>query len=339
MLKVRLLQLDGLKGICAVAVFISHYSLTLYKVSPDWTYSYFSRSFFLWFEGDTAVNVFILVSSLLSLISLERKPADEILLKRYLRIMLPVAVILLIMGVANALGLLYNSELGHLSNNDWLTTDSLTYNGLKEAIFCSPLGIHHEWLNVLWMLGYIFLGTIISIILHICLKNVRLLKLLFVLFFFAIVCKYYNMYYANVLWAYLLYRYINSTHKSYKNDFSISILSLFLLLYTEFLPKEEIYEVLRAICLVNITMFFSFFSKMLSSRFFTWLGKYSMEIYILQLPIFYTISSYLWLKTQDMFINSIATISATVFLSIAFQKIVSKNCDIISNRIVKWLKQ
>ena len=74
----RLNNIDGLKGICAIAVFVAHFCGAFAPVEPA-IQLYYSRMFFRWFDGNPAVDVFIILSTFLACRSLERQNLQEIL--------------------------------------------------------------------------------------------------------------------------------------------------------------------------------------------------------------------------------------------------------------------
>lgn len=271
----RIRSLDGLKGVCAIAVFISHFALAFYKVFPAWSEYYFQRPCFQWFEGDTAVNVFILISSFLVVSSLQKTSVQDVLLKRYFRLLLPSAVVLLIMGILYGCNLLHNKELGELCSNSWLVGGELSFTGLLKAILFSPLGYYFEWMNVLWMMGYIYWGTILVVCLKLAFQDMVLKKQLLSLFVLCLFFCKYDPYYINVLWGYTLWIIMNQGatlfHTASFHRFVCSfipIISLAGLLLMDFAPKIECWNLLRSICLVNLALLSPLCAKLLSWSLF-----------------------------------------------------------------------
>lgn len=80
------------------------------------------------------------------------------------------------------------------------------------------------------------------------------------------------------------------------------------------------------------------FGKVLSFKLFTWLGTHSMAIYLIHLPLIYSLSCFLWLKTGDMYLITIVTSFLLIILSVVYHKFVENPIYANLNSMVNWVK-
>lgn len=262
----RLNNIDGVKGICAIAVFVAHFCGTFAPVEPA-IQLYYSRMFFRWFDGNPAVDVFIILSTFLACRSLERQNLQEILIKKYLRIALPISVVLIAIGCLKYCGFLYNGQVGQMIGNDWLRGYPLDYYQLPLTLIISPFGKDYGWMNTLWMLKYIMISPIVILALRSITNNLTVFKKSLV-----------------ILVIYLIFRNVD-------------------------------------VYLINILY-----------------GTHSMAIYLIHLPLIYSLSCFLWLKTGDMYLITIITSVALIILSVVYHKFVENPIYAKLNSMVNWIK-
>lgn len=290
--EVHLDWVDGLKGISAIIVVINHTICTLVGAAmlyqPDQPPIIHNL-----YDGNFAVSIFIILSSILICHGLE-KHRDNILkryhylvLKRYFRILIPVGFIVIVMYLSNILGLFYAEEYGTKTGNDWLMGQYIELKDLFGCVFAAPLGKCYKVLNVGWMLGYIFIATFWVILMDILTygksEKVKLILLL--------ICYYValriDFYYINVVAGFGLYSFRNYIGKTpWKWILIIGAIVGFVV--SDFIKYTEMWNMLRAILLVTMVFCSVFLQKLLSFKLLKWLGKISLNIYLLQLFVLYT---------------------------------------------------
>lgn len=330
----RISYLDGAKGLCALFVLFAHYCMTFGYVSPECS-TYLGRTCFQFLASKTAVYVFISLSIYLCLLQLKNKAAKDIILKRYFRIAIPAAVALVILCGLKISGLLFNHEMP--TGNAWLVKDLMSIRDLPFAILESPLGKSNGWLNVVWMLSYILFGTMLAVITNLALSGIRLVKQIIILLFFALVVCHYDLIWLNFFFAYFFYLYKENI-STRKRDMWISIVSVTLLLVLDLFPRVDVPNLLRSICLVSLILCSINVQKILSWKPLVFLGAISFEIYLLQLPVLYSFSCWLWLSVPNIWINIICTLSVLLILSTLISRYVNAPINKLLNNFVSWIK-
>lgn len=203
--------IDGLKGLCILIVVLHHIVLAVSGLEGFSAFPPFAR---LFFNGNFAVNIFIILSAMLTCYGLERRRGDRlgaytaILSKRYFRLFYPVALIMLVMKLSNVTGLSYANAYGTLTHNGWLLNASDdSWKNVLVGMLISPLGLGGPILNVSWMLGYVFFGTLLIVAIDIimCEKSRTGKALIYGLLL--LLCYRYDPYYVNVVAAHIFWRF------------------------------------------------------------------------------------------------------------------------------------
>ena len=197
----RLDWVDGLKGISALIVVLQHTLVTIFglSVSNGFRIPILHN---LW-DGNFAVSVFIILSTLLTCYGINghRKSIvdwySNVVLKRYFRIMIPTGFVMLLMFIANMFGL-YADGFG-----EPVSLDSFIH--LPGNILFAPLGGGFDILFVTWMLKYVFLGTMWTIILDLLLYKRRVVGQLVLLIFCCYFAYKIDFYYMNIIAGYAIY--------------------------------------------------------------------------------------------------------------------------------------
>ena len=333
----KIKNIDGLKGICAIAVFFSHLCAAFAPVEPT-IQLYYNRMFFRWFDGNPAVDVFIILSTFLACRSFERQNLQDILIKKYLRIALPISVVLIAIGCLKYCGFFYNEQVGQMIGNDWLRGYPLDYFQLPLTLIISPFGKDYGWMNTLWMLKYIMISPIVILALKSITNHLTIFKKSLVILVIYLIFRNVDVYLINILYGFVLYEF-NKQETSIRLKSIIGITSLILLFLMDLAPhKDLVLNVCRAICLVNLVLMSPMFAKVFSFKLFTWLGTHSMAIYLIHLPLIYSLSCYLWLKTGDIYLITIITTVALIILSVVYHKFVENPIYAKLNSMVNWIK-
>lgn len=208
----HILWVDGMKGLCAIIV-VTHHLFIMGHGEPYYKGNFLLFTPFLrdFINGPLAVSIFIFLSALLTCHGLKRKEENRlraytaILSKRYFRLLFPVGLIVLLMKVSNELGWSYAEQYGRLTQNEWLQGQNTTWIHLPHSIFLAPLGGCGAILNVAWMLGYVFFGTILVIAIDIIMQEKSRRAQIFLYVLMLVIAYRYDPYYMNVVVAYALY--------------------------------------------------------------------------------------------------------------------------------------
>ena len=333
----KLKSIDGLKGICAVAVFVTHFCAAFAPTEPS-IQPYCSRVLFKWFDGNPAVDIFIIISAFLACRSLGRQNFQVVFIKKYLRIAIPVGVILISLACLKIAGCLYHEQVGKMMGNDWLRWYPTDYYQLLIALVTSPFGIDFAWMNTLWMLKYIMISPLLIWGINSTIEKVSFPKKCLILFLLYIIFRNIDIYLINILYGYLLYNF-HKRNVDHRYIFFISIFSFGLLIALDFWQGNDLMiNICRAICLVNLALLSPIFIKFFSLRLFTWLGSLSMAIYLIHLPLIYSLSCYIWLNKGSLLLNVAITSVSLILLAILYNKYIEKPIYTRLGLLVDWIK-
>lgn len=353
--------IDGLKGSCAIIVLVYHVALTLFGLDGfDKLYTSMWPGVRALLDGSLAVSVFIIMSAMLTAAGIERRRLRggdvyrQILTKRYFRIMLPVAVVLVLMKSATALGLSYAGTYGLATGNEWLTDRSDEgWRYLPWAILLSPMGQCRGLLNVTWMLGYVFIGTFVTVCIDLMVRGrSRRGRVLVYAFTLTLIMALAHStdpsyaYYSNAVVGYMLYHEkpitgLNSMGGGKKYTNFPVVICLLLFVAFDLKGGRGITNVIKAWTLVITVSQCISAQRLISCRLLCWLGKLSMNIYLLHLLVCYAVvcriaplhASYMDLLQMDAL-----AILLTVALAWVFTRYVEPVTTWITNRIMVWLE-
>lgn len=341
----RLNWVDGLKGVSAIIVVLNHIVCTLIGTSIFYEPSQPPLVHNL-YDGNFAVSIFIILSSILVCHSLNSyrdnilKRYHILILKRYFRLLVPVGSIVIIMYLSNLCGLFYAEEYGAKIGNGWLMGQYIELKDLFGCVFAAPLGKCYKVLNVGWMLGYVFFATFWVIAMDI-LTYGKSMKVKLVL----LICCYYlafriDFYYINVVFGFSLYNFRNYLSKTPWNwIFLFGAISGFII--SDLIKYTEMWNMLRAILVVTMVVCSGVLQKLFSLTLLKWLGKISLNIYLLQLFILYLYTC----RVADIMPDTLTTqiflyVSSLLLIIIiawAFSKYLEPYLNLIVNFITKKL--
>lgn len=166
----KIKYLDGMKGLGALMVYLSHYKLMAFPAPNCFHDSYFAT---LFMSGGFAVALFLIISGFTAWLSVERKINDmnligKMVVNRYFRFAVPFGIVFSLMYMAWYVGLFsWHTQAGSLSGSEPLRTAFWQVNivGFVKAVLLSPINPDF-WDAPLWMMKYVFLGTYIAILLR-----------------------------------------------------------------------------------------------------------------------------------------------------------------------------
>ena len=322
----RIEYIDGMKGIAAISIFSWHFALaTGYIFMPlDGLCNHPITKLLI--DGCVAVCLFILLSGYSNALSMRRKCLNvqfvkKTIAKRYLRLAVPIAPILIVIFMMRCCGLMCNYDYAQ-----WASWDSAThcYNvstmnhllpfRLIKAILLSPMGDTTGVEMPTWMLKYILIGSYIVLMLHVLTYNMRMRNKIGIACFVMFICGYMiSPYYIPMIVGFILLianPYLQQTQYKY----IISVISFGFAIYCYyFIPKIKfpLNGVVTAIFLFIAVMTNPILQKLLSLGIFKKLGKVSFMVYLVHMPIICSFSHYLFMHLP---IKDMATLSLVVYL-------------------------
>lgn len=202
----RLFYIDGIKGVSSIIVVLAHVRCAFSTVSANPGKGFPGSFLSDIYNGKMAVAIFVIVSAfIMAQICKDETRYQSLLLKRYFRLLVPCVLPILLMVLCFYTPLGYNDELGKQLNNEWLRwwPAGLTWKNLPLSILGAPVGEAWEWVNVMWMLKYVFLTPFIIVILEIALRNIRPIARITVLVLCLLVSYKYDVWVATIFLGYI----------------------------------------------------------------------------------------------------------------------------------------
>ncbi|ACC71046.1 acyltransferase [Paraburkholderia phymatum] len=317
----RVEEIDGIRGWAALCVVVFHVCLeTFSKLHPHFV----NPSSFFFFDGPMAVYVFFILSGdALStpFLSTEKKSLlDKMVVKRYFRLVAPIAIMTAITVVAIRIGLTHNKEsalivhredwLGILMPSDFTMLDALKYPFLTVFSF----GEEGKGFNpFLWTMPIELTGSamvFLYLYVHSRIKR-QTLTLAVIIAFTFLANKWYTLFFLGVLFSHLR---VNGQLDHIRGKMSTRVIAPLLVIASyaleyRFLSVPDVTHVTS--WLDSITIFAQDNKKFLMAvlfligaylskdmrRFFQngvsrFLGKVSFPIYLAQALVICTFSSY-----------------------------------------------
>ena len=334
------------RGLSAIIVVLCHIAVTIDGVGI--LSSYRPLVLHNFWDGNFAVHVFIILSTILTCHGIAQHRAELItryrylVLKRYFRLLIPVGTIIMMMYIANLIGLFYAEEYGTKTGNQWLTGITETLIHLPGTILFAPLGGGYTVLRVAWMLRYVCLGTMWVIILDLLLSERQPKSQIILLLLCTYIAWKIDFYYVNVIVGYTLYLYkdnILSSHLYIKLLQAVIILFLFIL--SDMYVQNEQGNMLRAIVVVSMVIIIKPVQSAFSWYPAVWLGKISMNIYLLQLLVIYSITCRMANSLpRSILYNSlmyVVTLSTIIIIAFLFTKYIEPTLNKITDRLLVHL--
>lgn len=341
----RIDYIDGLKGISAIIVVLHHLLLAFRCAYPPLEELNHIPFINILFSGNYAVFLFVLLSSVLTEYRLHEKLSLEIcqktIVKRYFRIMIPVAVVLVIMAIMKIMGLFYHLEFAQLTGNEILAQDKMEWINLPKVILMSPLGRSYEWLGVLWMLNYVFLGTFVCVVFAIALHNVSY-RCQIAIFIFSLLISYvYDTLYASVVLGFVMARLLLYNNFRKWGGHLCLVAAVVLIVIIELLLNSLNLNIFLAAATFMISVSSAPVRHFLESRPLVLLGRISFEIYLVHDAVIYSLVSYLALK-MGVTLNTIfyIWILALVFTCLCaywLHKYIEPYSNKATTQIVEWI--
>lgn len=318
----RIEYIDGMKGLAALIVFFCHYS-------ENTGHLYWSRDVLLnnpvtkiFIDGCSAVFMFILLSGFSNALSMNRKPLDinlvrNTIVKRYLRLAIPIAPILVLVFLMRCCDLMYNNGFSEWYSHSYYNESTMNHLlpfRLIKAIIVSPLGDTTGVDLPTWMLRYILIGSYFVLMIHVVTYELKIVNKIIFSCFFMFICGYMlNPYYIPMIAGFILLL-VNPfiQHSRYKILLSIGCLFGALAFYF-IIPqiKFPTREVMTVILLFIGVLSNPFLQKILSAGLFKYLGKISFMLYLIHMPIIASLTCYLCMHLP---IENIKLLSLTVFI-------------------------
>lgn len=364
--------IDGLKGVSCMCIFAHHFGLAFFPAIHYGEASsthlggldiYLSQSPFSFFlNGNFFVTIFCMLSSFVisrQIILLEDKTQVAIkVVKRYFRLMIPMLPIGIIVYILLFFGLFGNLDVAEITGSSWLAEFYVAPISLREAVKSMLVDTwfygDNKLSNAYWMLSALFKGNFLSIVLSTV--SWRKTKYTGVLYLLVAICLRNNyLQLAFVLGTLLAWIY---TEKKISNHTFTGIcfvlVGLFLGGYPSEVSPTNIYmffswkthgfwHVMGSFCLIYGIFKFQMLQSILHSKVFIELGKVSYAVFLLHIPILFSISMWIFLWTYSIFgyiesamITGIISSGVVLLISIVYHRYYIEKISLLTDKIVNF---
>lgn len=343
----RLFFLDGLKGLASVWVVLFHFFVVVRPLVPDNWESIVSLPIVnVFFNGNYAVCLFLVISGFLISYSMDRKKTTGLsayqymILKRYFRLAIPIGVIVLFVAVAYYLGLFSIHEYALAYDHEMVQRyfHDLTYkNFIKQAVF-SPLG-YELVLIPCWMLKYIFIGSFLIVILSIASTGLTAVRRLLVYLVAFVLLYEVSLYYCCVLLGLILSDVWANFRNALKNRRFLSVILLVVSVTIPAFSKSVIesntcLNMTGSFCMVLAVLISSGMREVLSFKVFRFLGRISFGTYLIHWPVLCSISCALLLAGYVSLIGIICNLCVSLAVTFLLAFLYARYVEPVSGKIV-----
>lgn len=213
-------NLEGLRGLAAIAVVFHHLSLTFYPAivfgigSSSQVHSSLERlisgsPLFILLSGTFPVAIFFVLSGFVLSISYFYKKDDKKLksqiIRRYPRLMIPALTSIIICFLLIELGLARNSTSSLITGSQWLlngwTSAPNLLSALQEGFYGIFIHSGSVYNNVLWTMQTEFFGSLLVFILIFTLRKAKFRNIIYILLGIFLLNSWYLCFIAGVVLA------------------------------------------------------------------------------------------------------------------------------------------
>lgn len=374
----RIYWIDGLRGFACMMIFFHHFTVGFFPASycGENAISHMNNGIDIilsqcplsvLFNGNFWVCVFCLLSGLVQSYKIFGSDSiskiSEDMVKRYLRLSLPVFVISIIVFLMMNSNMFYNTRINDVVGSSWLANYYLSKASLSSLLLSSFVSVwisgDNTFSTAFWMLQYIFIGSYITYILAMIVNNKKP-RALIVLFVAGLLFynrqDYYLLFVIGVFIAYIMTYY----DMKYKLQIFLGLIfvvaGLFFGGYPSGVTPNNIYHYFNTIGYVKCHILGAalfvfgiyncrFLIKILESKVLLWLGKISFGIYLIHIPVIFSVTSFIFMKVYGVSERYQMSAGVSFFISLVliimlawlFNKYVEKACGKIIGILVKWI--
>jgi peptidoglycan/LPS O-acetylase OafA/YrhL len=325
----RLTHLDGLRGLAAFAVLLCHLVSSFFPLQMG-TFFLFQTPFEIFFSGGLAVSVFFCLSGfVLSIKFIQEKrigPLFPLLVKRYIRLALPVLLSVLLACFLLTNSFVYNQTIGRMTQSTEFLMKIYTFqpswiDALVNGFFSAFLPMGTQYNVVLWTMAYEFVGSCIIYSLLVVFSifhwkyrgyfylglGVLFINSFFLCFIVGMVCA---EVYANELikvtkiQCFVLFLsaiYLGTYPQGLPTVLFIPLNAMMGNLPAVSLPRDTFAHILSATLLLITVLYSVELRSLLSSRFCRFLGRVSFSLYLVHISLICSFSSLFFLLLVENF--------------------------------------
>lgn len=377
----RIEWLDGVKGLACVGVVLHHFLLAFLPATyyGDISFSKFSNGFDVkmaqspvafFINGNYMVALFCLISALvlsLKVMGLQNKEEIcNIFIKRYPRLMLPIAPVVLLVYLMLRFDWFCHLEIVPLTQSPWLGSyylEKVGFGRCIESLFVTTWYANDStFSNAFWMLGQLLFGSYLAIVLSTFAWRANRKALGIIYLFCAVLYVRVNtLHLAFVLGVLLAYCF-----REWKGMFGHTwigvlclVIGIFLGGYPSGVQPVNVYRFLNGLPDIILSYQFwhiigAFFTvygiwnlsvcqRVLKCNVFQFLGRISYAVYIIHIPLIFSASCYIFGKFAAAGSGYLYSVIGTFVLSMViillaayfYNRYVETACEKILNIAIK----
>lgn len=392
--KKRIEWLDGIKGLSCLMLFILHFLLGFY---PAYHFGETQEShlggFETWllnsplnmfFAGNVFVALFCMISGLVLAMQvmsmknpLEKMPG--VVIKRYLRLMLPVVPIGFFVWIVLKLGLFYNLEAVQYTLSGWLAqfyTGEMSLTSMLGAVFVKIWFYGDDSISTAyWMMSQMFYGSFLAIILGTIYWKIKKYAGLIYLATFVLFLPRHDYFAAFAVGAILAWMF-KEGHMDILKKFDVKVgcavsntfskiigwlciaIGIFLGGYPSGTEPINYYKVMNihfnevwyflgAFLIVFGVYQVELVQKFLNLRPFKFLARVCYDIFLLHIPIIFSVGMGLFVVLMRIgmdyniavVITGAVTIPLVIVVSALYNKYVGKACTVVTKKIMSFIER
>lgn len=384
--------IDGVKGIACLLIFVYHFILayfpaTYYGEVVPWHYAWesslYSNPIMFLVNGNFWVCVFCLISGFLVSYRVLDKglgSAPAMIVKRYLRLSLPVFFVSLMVYVMMKLQVFSNIAATQITQSPWyglFYKDPVSvWDVFETSFFCDWFLGSTVFSNAFWMLRDLFIGWFLSFILSIvalgsCKQkegngekthNFRILIVYIVIglvyfrldslqlcFVLGTIAAYIYMAVGKKklpLPATLLMAAVGLYFAGYPSEYEPSGIYKNVELGVNSIRGYQVFHMLAAFLLFMVFLYAGVGKKLFDNRLCRYLGKLSFGVYLLHIPILFSVASGVFLgvyhATSKYLLSAgigfLVSLMVLIAASMVYHHVVEKYIEKGIAGILKWMR-
>lgn len=381
-MKKRIVWIDGLKGFACIGVLLHHFllaflpatyygdlNMSIIQNKLDVKMAQAPYAFFI--NGNYMVALFCLVSALvlgLKVMNLEnRRYVTEMFIKRYPRLMLPTIPVIISVYVMLKYECFSHLKAAKWTQSPWLASyylEKVSFKRCIDSIFVTTwYASDVTFSNAFWMLGSLFFGSMLAIILSTFTWKIRRnaveLIYVFCVFLYIRVNTLQLAFVFGVLLAHLFKeRKYLFNHKGigifcfllgiFLGGYPSGIRPVNIYRYLNILPQEilsyQFWHIIGAFFTVYGLWNMGLACKILECRGMQFLGKISYAIYLIHIPLLFSVSCHIFNELMaskkmsylmGVWITLVITIVCTLILGWMYNRYIEAWCNKVLNEILK----
>lgn len=327
----KLKYLDGLRGVAACVVVMHHFFLAFFPAIHSGLPKYAHADWDLWvsrnpldllFAGNFAVAVFFVLSGFVLSYRFFAKGdtayPTAAAVKRYVRLIFPIAFSLLAGYVLLKLGWFYNDDIFSVTKSDYWLGRNWNFEPnffvmLRQIIYGALITFHFSYNDVLWTMKWEFFGSLLVFANLALIGRVRHRWV----FYVALILVFWKTWYLAFVLGMVLCDLYHHGHAFARELLSLRIVSVMLIIFGLLLgsyPNADVtgtwyelirfdyfgtlhyqlYHVIGAALLMLGLLYFRPLQWVLSRRPMVWIGKISFAMYVMHFIVITSLSSYLF---------------------------------------------